>query len=340
MMKIQKKTNLVAALVLVLFVAGVCYIKVYKSPNSKIGRKMEKMFCKASPTWSYPPTPPERTINFPENKAVGLLYTATGAHSYSYDSHWEEMYGPAKGEVKLAEGTAVCLEIKEGFSSILSKLEPNSIQAIDFSAPFDLPFELYTNNQTKRIVQLSDEDLEAIKNLNGLYQLVLHNTTITDKALTYISGLKSLRLINLWNTKITNDGLSYLAQLPFLDTIFLGATDISDEGLKHLSKLTRLRCLWLTKSNRKKGNEIATAGSVNLKITDAGMHHLGALTSLEYLSASDTDITDKSVNILSQLSSLRRLDVSGTKITEEGIRKLQAALPDCRIINNARITGR
>jgi hypothetical protein len=58
------------------------------------------------------------------------------------------------------------------------------------------------------------------------------------------------------------------------------------------------------------------------------------------LKASDTNITDESISILSQLTSLRRLDISGTKITEEGIRKLQAALPDCQITNDPGITGR
>ncbi|MBW7989589.1 MAG: hypothetical protein FVQ84_06175 [Planctomycetes bacterium] len=331
----KRKRNLLAALVLVLIVASVCCIMVKKYSPAKVNKQIENMFCKTPSTSAldYPPLPSERTINFPENEAVGLLYIATGTQSYGNDSNWEEMYGPATGEIKLPEGTAAFLEIEDGFSSFISELKPNDVQAIDFSAPFDKPFELYTNNQTKRIVQLSDEDLEPVKNLNGLYQLVLHNTTITDKALIYISELKSLRLINLWNTKITDDGLVYLAQLPFLDTIYLGATDISDEGLKHLSKLTRLQCLELTGSNRKKGDKQANTSSVNPNITDAGIQHLSALTSLKYLHVADTDITDKGLDILSQLSSLHRLEISGTKTTEEGVRKLQAALPDCKIIH-------
>jgi len=98
--------------------------------------------------------------------------------------------------------------------------------------------------------------------------------------------------------------------------------------------------LWLTGNNRTKGNEIATASSVNREITDAGMHHLTALTSPEYLNVANTDITKKGISILSQLSSLQGLDISGTKITEEGIRKLQAALPDCQIINEPGTTSR
>ncbi len=83
-----------------------------------------------------------------------------------------------------------------------------------------------------------------------------------------------------------------------------------------------------------------TAFSINLNITDAGMFYLTTLKCLEYLNVADTDITDKSVSILSQISSLRALNISGTRITEEGIRKLQAALPGCQIINDPGITGR
>lgn len=314
-------------------ILGVVFYAYFQ--NSKtIKEKLEPLLCKVSPAQNYPPVPSARIINFPENEAVGSLYTATGIQSYSFDVNWREFSSEAKDEIRFAEGTAVFLEIKEGFSSFISELESNSLQAIDFSAPIDLPFELYTDNQTKRIVQLSDEDLEPIGNLNGLYQLILHNTTITNKALFYISKIKSLRLLNLWNTQITDEGLVHLAQLPLLDTIYLGATNISDSGLEHLNKLTQLRCLWLTGSNRKKGNKIATASSVNLKITDAGVHHLNTLRSLEYLVVANTNITDESISILSKLTFLRRLDVSGTMMTEKGIKKLQAALPECRIIND------
>jgi len=334
------KTTIVILTVLVVGILGMgaYYAKVRKNPSSAGAKAMKALLCKPSPTWFYPPVPGARTIVFPEDRVVGNLFTITGAISYVWDSRWE-LSGPATGRIVLGKGTAAFLEIKEGSSSVISTLEPNSVQVIDFSASFDFPFELYTNNQTKRIVQLSDKDLEPITRMNSLYRLVLHNTTITDESLTYIAEVESLRSINLFNTKITDDGLRLLARLPNLKGLDLGATNISDEGLRYIGECSKLERLSLTESHRTKGNVSAQAYSVNLNITDGGIKHLRNLQFLSQLDISNTDVTDASVDVLSQLKSLRYLDISGTKISETGAKKLQADLPDSRIIDDPGITN-
>jgi len=336
------RRGILFAVILTVIIVGVAFF-LFAHPFSKaaLQSQTEKLFCKKpSRALDYPPPPEKRILSFPKNEAVGLLYTTTGITNYGYDMPINELHGPAQGDISLPQGTSACLEIKEGFSSVLGTLPPYGVQAIDFSAPVEIPFELNIQNQKKRIASLTDENLEPVRKIKGLYQLILHNTTITDQSLASISEVKDLRLINLWNTKITDKGLVYLAQLPFLDTIYLGATDISDEGLKHLCGLKRLRCLWLTGSNRSNGNNTATAYSVNHKITDAGMAYVNTLTSLENLNIANTGITDKSIDALSQLNSLSYLDISGTKISEEGLKTLQVALPKCKIIKDAGLMER
>ena len=332
-------TSIVLVMLVVILGLGIYYVYLQKNPDNIVAKKMKARFCKPSPTWSYPPRPPARIIVFPGDKDIGNLYTTTSGIGY-VGSHGWELLGLARGEIVLPEGTAAFLEVKQGSSSILSSLDLNGIQMIDFSAPHEVPFELYTNNQTKRVVQLSDEDLKPLTKMKTLYRLVFHNTTITDKALTHITEVKSLRSVNLFNTKITDNGLQLLTQLPFLRGLDLGATDITDEGLRHLGKCTKLEKLNLTGSRRTKGNQSAGASSTNLNITDRGIGYLNDLLSLTELRIADTNVTDKSIEVLSQLKSLRFLDVSGTLMSEEGVKKLKVMLPDCRISDGRGITNR
>ena len=98
-------------------------------------------------------------------------------------------------------------------------------------------------------------------------------------------------LVNLEGTKITDAGLVHLEPLTNLQELDLGSTEITDVGLVHLKGLTKLQTLDL--------------GST--KITDAGLVHLKGLTKLE------------------------ELGLRNTKVSDAGVKKLQQALPKCKI---------
>ena len=66
-------------------------------------------------------------------------------------------------------------------------------------------------------------------------------------------------------------------------------------------------------------------------ITDADLEHLKGLPSLEILSLPDTRVSDAGLEYVSGLSQLEYLDLRNTDVTPEGIRKLQEALPNCKI---------
>jgi len=91
---------------------------------------------------------------------------------------------------------------------------------------------------------------------------------------------------------------------------------ITDEGLLHLKALTVLQTLDLT----------------NTKVTDAGLIHLKGLGTLETLNLNRTKVTDSGLEHLKGLTKLQMLDLSNTKVTDAGVKKLQLALPKCRIL--------
>ena len=94
---------------------------------------------------------------------------------------------------------------------------------------------------------------------------------------------------------------------------------VTDADLVHLKKASNLRELIFYRS----------------QITDAGIVHLRGLTSLRILSFGGQRwgqrITDKGLLHLHGLTKLERLSIGRTGATSGGIRKLQRALPQCRI---------
>ncbi len=94
--------------------------------------------------------------------------------------------------------------------------------------------------------------------------------------------------------------------------------DVTDSGLAHLSAMPKLRVV-----------AIVPAWS----ITDVGLAHLAKVKTLQVLQLSDSDkITDEGLEHLAKLVGLTTLGLADCdKITASGVRKLQAALPKCKI---------
>ena len=67
------------------------------------------------------------------------------------------------------------------------------------------------------------------------------------------------------------------------------------------------------------------------QVTDAGLGHLKGLSNLHRLWFYGTQITDAGLEALKGLEHLQELHVEGTKVTEAGVKKLQQALPNCKI---------
>lgn len=336
-MKKTVKATIILIVIGIFVITIIGFVLLRKS--EPVRNKVESLLCKVPPAGYFPPpAPPQRTVHFPENQSVGLLYTIAGDAHYVvgiFSTSWD-FFGEACGNIDIPNNVGLRLEVNMSpiDMSFLSKFKPDDLQCIDFSAPIDKPFELYVPNQTKRIVPLEDDQLKHLSSLTGLYQLILHNTTITDVGLARLQGLKSLRSINLFNTKITDEGLKYLGKITSLQEIYLGATNITDNGLEHLTTLSQLRVLSLTGSRRTKGNQHADACSSNYKITDEAVKTIKSFKLLQVLDLADTNISDSSIPTLGEFKHLFRLNLSGTLVTDSGTKRLQKALPKCQIVHD------
>ncbi len=151
---------------------------------------------------------------------------------------------------------------------------------------------------------------------NAVVEVHLGSIEVTDAGLEHLKELTQLLVLVLENTQITDAGLEHVKVLTNLQGLDLSKTQITDAGLEHVKRLSNLRTLLLR----------------NTEITDAGLEHLKELTWLERLSLNTTKVTDAGLEHLKGLTNLQGLHLFDTKVTDEGVKKLQQALPGCKIL--------
>jgi len=130
---------------------------------------------------------------------------------------------------------------------------------------------------------------------NDLFDGVAEVRVGGDAELEYVKHLPNLQSLSFWcGPKLTDAGLAHLQEVPRLRRLHFGAhQNVTDAGLVNLTALTQLQRLEMR----------------YLQISDAGLEHLAGLNQLQELYLGST-----------------------AKVTDEGVKKLQQALPNCRII--------
>ena len=68
-----------------------------------------------------------------------------------------------------------------------------------------------------------------------------------------------------------------------------------------------------------------------MRVTDAGIAHIGGLTSLRLLWLERTRVTDVGLAHLGGLINLQDLDLRRTRVTYAGVAELKKRLPETRI---------
>ncbi len=155
----------------------------------------------------------------------------------------------------------------------------------------------------------------ALPELRGL--ILGRECRVTPKGLEGLSArCPNLLDVGFSGTRLGDADLSSLQQWR-LHTLQLADTQITRGGLQAVGKITSLQQLFIQRSP---------------SIDDEALRLLLGLDQLTTLHATGTSITDAGLESLAKLQNLTLLDVRQCKnITAEGVRKLQAALPKCRI---------
>ena len=187
--------------------------------------------------------------------------------------------------------------------------------------------------------KITDAELEHLKRLTELKELLLNNTDITDAGLVHLKKLPNLELLIIRKTKITDAGLVHLNGLTKLQGLGFTNTNVTDAGLVHIESLTNLERLWLTDTRISNAGLVYLKGLTNLRglnlsntqVSDAGLVHLKKMTRLQGLGLWNTKVTDAGLVHLEGLTKLESLGLKNTQISDAAVKKFQQALPNCKI---------
>jgi len=144
---------------------------------------------------------------------------------------------------------------------------------------------------------LRNDDLPLLQNLVSLRSLTIkENPEVTDDGTHHLLALKELRHIEFSQVGIGDSTCAKLKTLPELTSLWIRHTRLSDVGIASLCELPKLKELWIS------GSAAAT---------DAGLEAFAKCQTLEGL-------------VIDQCP----------KLTVAGVRKLQMALPNCKITSD------
>ncbi len=178
------------------------------------------------------------------------------------------------------------------------------------------PFLVITVAKNVGPAAFNDADLTPLAALTGLSGLYLHGNQLTDAGLRPLVHLKeTLTELNLAHGQFGDEGMKVLGELTKLGSLHVSGNKLTDAGLGHLTALPGLGTLALQGTG----------------VTDAGLKHLPAMKGLHTLNLGGTAVSDIGAETLAGMKSLKVLNLKDTRITAEGLKKLQAALPDCKI---------
>lgn len=229
---------------------------------------------------------------------------------------------------------------------------------------WDLPRLWHVNYVGLDGSAIHDVDLARLRGLTQLEGLRLPHTHVTDAGLVHLAGMTRLNGLRLQGTRVSDAGMVHLAKMTQLKKLQLEDTQVGDAGLVHLAGLTQLEQFYLQSTLigdaglvhltgmigleylNLSGTKVGDKGLVHLKgmiqleqlylqgtlVGDAGLVHLRGLARLKWLDLSNTQVGDAGLVHLKSMTQLVELDVTATRVSAEGIKALEKALPNCRIL--------
>jgi hypothetical protein len=156
--------------------------------------------------------------------------------------------------------------------------------------------------------------------LPGLTALSIEFIPITSACLKDLNTrFPNLQYLTLQAIQLGDDDLSFLSQLK-LKFLSIPLTAVAIPAMRTVGHMNSLTDLFLF---------------ANESVNDDCVAQLTGLSQLHVLRLDGTSITDAGLESLSKMQSLKLLNVSNCKrLTEAGVRKLQKALPACKIVSD------
>jgi predicted Ser/Thr protein kinase len=149
---------------------------------------------------------------------------------------------------------------------------------------------------------------------------------VHDADLDRLVPLAGLTAVKLGRTRVTDAGLKKWSESPAAaryTVLAVHSPELTGPGLAALKGFPALTSLELSGS----------------RITDAGMTHVAALPALAVLDLDRTAITDEGLLALAALKGLKSLSVRETRVTAAGLRKVEKALPGCKVRSESALPG-
>jgi Leucine-rich repeat (LRR) protein len=186
-----------------------------------------------------------------------------------------------------------------------------------------------------------DDVLAALDGFSRLKVLRLGSRQATDEVLEHIKGLAHLEELYVDQpSEVTDAGVAHLERLTKLKDLYISRSQMTDVGLSHLKGLTRLERLAIqcnSISDRglahlqglEKLQELYL-GLSNREITDEGLADLEGLKDLEVLDLQCSQVTNRGLEHLKGLPKLREVRYGGSRVTDEGFKKLQEETPSLK----------
>jgi len=107
------------------------------------------------------------------------------------------------------------------------------------------------DNQTMELLAALSANLEQLHGSDGLRELELGGTEVTDAGLKHLKGIANLECVALHDTQVTDAGLEHLRGLTTLENLDLTNTHVTDEGIEELRKaLPNCEIVWEEQSGQ------------------------------------------------------------------------------------------
>ncbi len=267
-----------------------------------------------------------RTINFPKNYSLGILYIVPfkpeDLTAYPQQAIKRQK---AQGDVQVRDKGLAMLtgsyQLAENMS-ILKNLKADDLQVLD----------MYRTD-------ITDKDITNISGLSGLVGIQLDDTEVGDDSLNTICRLPNLKFISLSSTQVTGATIGKLATLKHLRRFELGHNVLKKEYLSELIKLRKIERLGLQgcQINDKDLDVIGKLDNLtslllleNTQITDLGLKKLAGLKKLSQLEITHAQITPNGLKALVSLP-IKRLFIGKKQFTPSQIERIRQMFPQAEI---------